>query len=75
MSREELIKTTVEKLKQLSDNRLQEVSDYVSFLTAKIDDKIISEGIKSLASNSKTYQFLQDEEEIYQANDVKEKYQ
>lgn len=75
MSREELIKNTVKKLNQLSDNRLQEVSDYVSFLTAKIDDKIISEGIKSLVSNSKTYEFLHEEEEIYQVSDVKEKYQ
>jgi len=75
MSREELINNTIEKLKQLSDNRLQEVSDYVSFLTAKIDDKIISEGIKSLASNSKTYEFLHNEEELYQVSDVKEKYQ
>ena len=75
MSREELINSTFEKLKQLSDNKLQEVSDYVSFLTAKIDDKIISEGIKSLASNSKSYEFLHDEEEIYKVSDVKEKYQ
>lgn len=74
MSREELIKSTVEKLNQLSDNRLQEVSDYVSFLTTKIDDKIISEGIKSLASTSKIYHFLHDEEDIYQVSDVKEKY-
>ena len=45
MSRDELIKETVEKLRQLSDSRIQEVSDYVSFLASKIDDKIISEGI------------------------------
>ncbi len=75
MSREELLKTTVEKLNQLSYNRLEEVSDYVNFLTAKIDDIIISDGIKSLASGSKTYEFLYDEEDIYQLSDVKENYQ
>ena len=75
MSREELINETVEKLKQLSDSRIQEVSDYVSFLASKIDDKIILEGIKKLASNSESYEFLHNEEELYKVSDIKEKYQ
>jgi len=75
MSREELIKITIEKLNQLSDTRIQEVSDNISFLASKIDDKIISEGIKKLTSNSKSYEFLHDEEELYQVSDIKEKYQ
>jgi len=75
MSREELIKDTVKKLRQLSDVRIQEVSDYIGFLTSKIDEKIISEGIKTLASSSKSYEFLHNEEELYQVNDLKEKYQ
>lgn len=45
------------------------------FLASKIDDKIISEGIKTLASTSKSYEFLHNEEELYQVSDVKEKYQ
>ena len=75
MSREELIKGTIEKLRQLSDSRIQEVSDYVSFLASKIEDKIIAEGIKTLASSSKSYEFLHNEDELYQVSDVKEKYQ
>lgn len=74
MSREELIKTTIENLKQLSDTKIQEVSDYVSFLSSKIDDKIISEGIKKITSNSKAYDFLQDEDELYKVSDIIEKY-
>jgi hypothetical protein len=74
MSREELIKSTIENLNQLSDTRIQEVSDYVRFLSSRIDDKIISEGINTLTSNSKTYGFLHDEEELYQVNDLKEVY-
>jgi hypothetical protein len=74
MSREELIKSTIENLNQLSDTRIQEVSDYVRFLSSRIDDEIISEGINTLTSNSKTYAFLHDEEELYQVNDLKEIY-
>ncbi len=75
MSREELIKDTFERLRQLSDSRIQEVSDYVSFLASKMDDKIITEGIKTLASTSKSYEFLQNEEDLYQVTDIKEIYQ
>jgi hypothetical protein len=74
MSREELIKSTIENLKQLSDARIQEVSDYVLFLSSRIDDKILSEGINTLTSNSNTYAFLHDEEDLYQVNDLKEIY-
>lgn len=74
MSREELIKTTLENLKQLSDTKIQEVSDYVSFLSSKIDEKIILEGIKEITSNTKPYIILQDEEELYQVSDIIEKY-
>jgi hypothetical protein len=75
MSREELIKDTIKKLRELFDSRIQEVSDYVNFLASKIDDKIISEGIRTLTSSSKSYEFLQDEEELYQVSDIKEKYE
>ena len=75
MLREELIKDTIKNLRELSDSRIQEVSDYVNFLASKIDDKIISEGIKTLTSISKSYEFFQDEEELYQVSDIKERYE
>lgn len=74
MSREELLKNTIEKLNQLSDHRLEEVSDYVSFLTSRIDDKILNEGIKSIVTNSKSYEFLHEESEFYTVSDIKENY-
>ena len=74
MSREELLKVTIENLNNLSDKRLEEVSEYVSNLSAKMDDKILNEGIKSIVSNSKSYEFLQDDEELYNVSDIKEKY-
>jgi hypothetical protein len=43
-------------------------------LASKIDDKIISEGIKNIASTSKSYEFLHNEEELYRVSDIKEKY-
>jgi hypothetical protein len=74
MSREELIKSTIENLNQLSDARIHEVLDYVCFLTSKIDNVSLLEGIKTAAANSQTYSFLDDEENLYQRSDLKEVY-
>ena len=74
MSREELIKITMENINQLSDKRIQEVADYVSVLKSKLDDKIIDSGSKTLVSTTKDYDFINDEEELYQIDDLKESY-
>lgn len=74
MSREELLKVTIEKLNQLSDKRLEEVSEYVSFLANRIDDKILNDGIKNIISDSKSYEFLREEDELYKVSDIKEKF-
>lgn len=65
MSREELIKETVEKLRQFSDSKIQEVSDYISFLASKIGDEIIFEDRKTHASGSKSNKFLNEEEDLF----------
>lgn len=74
MSREEIISETIEKLNFLTDAKLEEVADYVSFITSRIEDKILNQGIKVLASNSKSFDFLNQEEELYQIEDIIEKY-
>ena len=74
MSREELIKIIMENINQLSDKRIQEVADYVSVLKSKLDDKIIDSGSKTLVSTTKDYDFINDEEEFYQIDDLKESY-
>lgn len=74
MSRQALIKNTIKKIEQLPDIKIKEVEDFAEFLLSKVDDKILVEGIQKLASDSKTFEFLKDEEDIYTVNDVKEKY-
>jgi len=51
-----------------------EVNDFADFLLSKIDDKITLEGIQKLTSDSKAFDFLKDEENLYSVNDLKEKY-
>ncbi|MBY0435427.1 MAG: DUF2281 domain-containing protein [Cyclobacteriaceae bacterium] len=74
MTRELLIKSTLDSISKLPDNKIQEVSDYAEFLLSKLDDQIIASGIQKLIDENSTYQFLTDEEEIYTVNDLKERY-
>lgn len=74
MSRELLIKKTIEDLTKLPDQKLMEASDFIEFLLNRIDDKIINEGISRIAAESKSFSFLEEEEVEYKTTDLKERY-
>lgn len=74
MNRQILIESTIEKISQLPDLKIKEVNDFADFLLTKIDDKIIQEGIQTLISDSKSFAYLKDEEDLYTVDDLKESY-
>ncbi len=74
MTREALIKETVKKINKLSDSKVKEISDFVDFLISKIEDQVLNEGIKKIISESKSFDFLNEEDDLYTVNDLKEKY-
>lgn len=59
---------------QLPDQKVKEVSDFAEFLLYKIDQQIVTEGIQKIVSESQSFDFLDDEEEIYSEKDLKEKF-
>ena len=74
MNRSILIKETIEKIHQLPDIKIQEINEFAEFLLSRIDNKILIEGMQKLASDSKSFEYLKNEEELYSVNDLKEKY-
>jgi hypothetical protein len=74
MERKLLIDNVISKILLLPDTKIKEVSDFAEFLLNRIDDKITLEGIQKIASDSKVFDFLKDEENLYSVNDLKEKY-
>lgn len=73
MNRQVLIETTIDKIRQLPDVNIKEVNDFAEFLLSKLDDKI-QEGIQKMISDSKSFDYLKDEEDLYTVNDLKESY-
>lgn len=74
MNRELLIKETIEKIQQLPDLKIQEINDFAEFLLVNLDDNIILDGIQKLTSESKAFEYLKNEEDLYSLSDIKEKY-
>lgn len=74
MSKDELINNTLNNLKKLPKEKVQEIADFSDYLLKAIEDKAINKGISSLAHKSKAYDFLDEEEDLYSVHDIKEKY-
>lgn len=74
MDRNLLIDSIVNKIRQLPEAKIMEVNDFADFLLSKIDDGILQEGIQKITSESKIFEYLLEEEDLYTVNDLKEKY-
>jgi hypothetical protein len=74
MTKQAIIEKTVRLLNQLPDDRAEEISDFADFIFKKYEESVISEGIQQLSSDSKAFEFLKEEEELYSLKDIKEKY-
>lgn len=74
MERKLLIDQTIEKINRLPDIKIKEVNDFIEFLLSKIDDQIITEGIQKIVSDSKSFDFFNEEESPYSTDDLKERY-
>ena len=75
MDKQKLIKNTLQIVSRLPENKIQEVKDFANYLLKKNEDDAIQKGIKDLVSKSQTYQFLEEEKDLYTLNDLKERYQ
>ena len=74
MEREVLMKETIHRIEQLPTTRIQEVNNFVEFIIRKADDALITEGLKQLSFLGHTYDFLENEPELYSVNDLKVKF-
>lgn len=75
MDRSVLISKVLSELQKLPDYKLEQAADFVSYLMFRLEDGQLQKGIQHLASNSPTWKWLEEEEEIYTVKDLKEKYE
>jgi len=74
MTRDVMLKKTVNAISQLPNNKLSEVADFVAFLTSKEEENQLQNGIERLSMESGSLDFLNDEEDLYTLSELKKKF-
>ena len=74
MIRETLINKTLKTLSKLPNDKVKEVSDFTEYVLKKYEEETLQQDIEQLAVDSKSFQFLKDDEDLYTVNDIIEKY-
>lgn len=73
MSRTEIIEKTIIALNKLPENKGEEVANFADFMVKKMDWHDLQAGIHHLMETSAAFAFLNDEEDLYTLDDLKEK--
>ena len=74
MDKNILVQKTINNIQKLPESKINEVNDFVEFLLNKVEDQLITEGIQEIASTSKSFEFLNNEPDLYSVNDLKVTY-
>lgn len=74
MTREAIIERTIITMNRLPDEKMLEISDFADFIIKRYKEILLTDEIQKLATYSKSFDFLNDEEEIYSVEDLKEKF-
>ena len=74
MTKQGLISRTIETLEKLPEDKIHEIADFADFVLKKYEEQTLQRGIETLISESDSFAFLHDEEDLYDDLDLKEKY-
>lgn len=72
MNKQAIIERTVNAIKHLPEDKAEEISTFADFIFKRYEESKLAENIQELASESETFQFLEEDEEIYLLSDLKE---
>jgi hypothetical protein len=74
MTREIIIERTLKAINQLPDDKAEEISNFADFVFKRYEENELLNGMQNLISDSKAFDFLNEEDEIYSLTDLKEAY-
>jgi len=74
MTRQAIIERTLKAINQLPPEKAVEISDFAEFLSQRFDEQKLTERIQEHTANSASFEFLNNEEDLYTVEDLKEVY-
>ncbi len=61
-------------IKKRPEDKAEEISDFADFVSKRYEEYLLTQGIQKLTVNSKAFDFLNNEEDLYSISDLKEVY-
>ncbi len=74
ISKQAIIDRTINAINLLPADKAAEISDFADFVSKRYEEQLLAQGIHQLAAESKTFDFLNTEEDLYTEADLKEVY-
>jgi len=74
MTKEEILQKTTEILNNLPKESVKHINSYEDFILLQYEEYILQKGIEKLASESGSFDFLNEEPDLYTLDDLKERY-
>lgn len=74
MTKQAIIERTIKITNQLPEDKAEETSDFVDFISKRYENQQLVQGIQKLSAESQSFAFLQKEEDLYSTDDLKEVY-
>lgn len=74
MTKQTIIERTTHAINQLPLNKAEEIADFVDFIIKRYEEQQLTQGIQQLAAEGQTFDFLNEEEDLYSVSDLKEVY-
>ncbi|HMG16781.1 MAG TPA: hypothetical protein VK590_15100 [Saprospiraceae bacterium] len=74
MTKQAIIERTIKIINQLPQDKAEEISDFADFIIKRYEEQSLIEGLKNILADSQSFEFLNNEEELYTESDLKEVY-
>ena len=70
MTREAIIRKTVQVLNKLPEDKAVEIFDFAGFVLNKFEEQQLKKGVQALHNQTKSFDFLYLEEDLYSESDL-----
>lgn len=74
MTKEAIIQKTLKTLSVLPNEKAEEIADFADYIMKKHEDDMLQKGIQTIVEKSNVFSFLNDEDDLYSVEDIKEKH-
>ncbi|RYE16648.1 MAG: hypothetical protein EOP42_33595 [Sphingobacteriaceae bacterium] len=74
MTKQAIIEKTVKTISQLPQEKAEEIADFADFIAKRYEEEILAKGMEQITFENQSFSFLNDDEDLYTEQDLKQVY-